>query len=146
MKSSSAWISAISIGMIKSEELEKFGVLSADVDAAQTALEALAGVFQWNSSDQAASTPEPVNLEARYRTLVEQIPAVVFMAYIDQGIGEAYVSPHLEALLGFTQEEWLGDPVLWYQQIHPEDKSRWSLEAARMFLSGEPLRSVYRVI
>ena len=36
------------------------------------------------------------NVEARYRTLVEQIPAVVFMAYLDRGIGEAYVSPQIE--------------------------------------------------
>ena len=86
------------------------------------------------------------NVEARYRTLVEQIPAVVFMAYLDRGIGEAYVSPQIEAMLGFSQEEWLNDPVRWYQQIHPEDKGRWSVEAAQMFLSGDPLRSVYRVI
>jgi PAS domain S-box-containing protein len=86
------------------------------------------------------------NVEARYRALVEQIPAVVFMAYMDRGIGEAYVSPQIEALLGSTQEEWLNDPVRWYKQIHPDDKSRWSLEAAQMFLSGEPLRSVYRVM
>ena len=32
-------------------------------------------------------------LEARYRVLLDQIPAVVFMAYLDQGIGEAYVMP-----------------------------------------------------
>jgi PAS domain S-box-containing protein len=86
------------------------------------------------------------NVEARYRTLVEQIPAVVFMAFLDKGIGEAYVSPQIEAMLGFTQEEWLNDPVRWYNQIHPEDKARWSAEAATMFLSGEPLRSVYRVL
>ncbi len=84
--------------------------------------------------------------EARYRTLIEQIPAVVFMAFLEKGIGEAYVSPQIEAMLGFSQEEWLNDPVRWYQQIHPEDKARWSVEAARMFLSGEPLRSVYRVV
>ena len=53
------------------------------------------------------------NLEARYRALVEQIPAVVFMAYLDRGIGEAYVSPQIEAALGFSQEEWLEDPVRW---------------------------------
>ena len=34
----------------------------------------------------------------------------------------------------------------WYQHIHPDDKQRWSLEAAEMFLSGKPLRSAYRVI
>ncbi len=86
------------------------------------------------------------NLEAKYRALVEQLPAVVFMAYLDRGIGEAYVSPQIEATLGFSQAEWLEDPVLWYRQVHPEDKNRWSMEAAEMFLSGKPLRSAYRVI
>ena len=86
------------------------------------------------------------NVEARYRALVEQIPAVVFMAYLDRGIGEAYVSPQIEKTLGFSQREWLEDPVRWYQQIHPDDKQRWSAEAAQMFLSGQPLRSAYRVM
>jgi PAS domain S-box-containing protein len=88
----------------------------------------------------------PANAEARYRALVEQIPAVIFMAYLDKGIGEAYVSPQIEAALGFSQQEWLEDPVRWYQHIHPDDKARWSVEAAQMFLSGQPLRSAYRVI
>jgi len=90
--------------------------------------------------------PQLPNLEARYRALVEQIPAVVFMAYLDRGIGEAYVSPQIEAALGFSQEEWLEDPVRWYSHIHPDDKQRWSTEAAEMFLNGSPLRSAYRVV
>jgi PAS domain S-box-containing protein len=85
-------------------------------------------------------------IDARYRTLVEQIPAVVFMAFLDKSIGEAYVSPQIEAMLGFSQEEWLNDPVRWYQQIHPDDKGRWSMEAAQLFLSGQPLKSFYRVL
>jgi PAS domain S-box-containing protein len=89
---------------------------------------------------------QPYSVEARYRALVEQIPAVVFMAYLDQGTGEAYVSPQIEAALGFTQSEWLEDPVRWYEQIHPNDKQRWSTEAAEMFLSGKPLKSAYRVL
>jgi len=84
------------------------------------------------------SDPQPVsrvlNVEERYRALVEQIPAVVFMAYLDKGIGEAYVNPQIEAALGFSQVEWLEDPMRWYQQIHPDDKQRWSTEAAEMFL------------
>jgi PAS domain S-box-containing protein len=84
--------------------------------------------------------------EAKYRALVEQLPAVVFMAYMDRGVGEAYVSPQIEEALGFSQAEWLEDPVLWYRQIHPEDKDRWSTESAQMFLSGKPLRSAYRVM
>src|SRR5271166_1317460 len=96
-------------------------------------------------SAQPADGPTP-NLEAKYRALLEQIPAVVFMAYLDRGISEAYVSPQIEEALGYSREEWLEDPVRWYQHIHPDDKRRWSLEAAEMFVSGKPLRSAYRVI
>jgi PAS domain-containing protein len=50
------------------------------------------------------------------------------MAYLDRGISEAYVSPEIEAALGYSREEWLEDPVRWYQHIHPDDKQRWSLK------------------
>ena len=86
------------------------------------------------------------NRESMYRVLVEQIPAVVFIAYLDGGISEAYVSPQIEMALGFSQEEWLEDPIQWYRQIHPEDKDRWSVDAAQMFVTGKPFRSAYRVI
>lgn len=93
-----------------------------------------------------SSDARPPNLEDKYRALLEQIPAVVFMAYLDRGISEAYVSPEIEAVLGYSREEWLEDPIRWFERIHPDDKQRWSLEAAEMFLSGKPLRSAYRVI
>jgi PAS domain S-box-containing protein len=124
---------------------------------AEAALTALADVY---SSVDAAFQPlahvlknpaafaldQSADMVARYQTLIEQIPAVVFMAFLDKGMGEAYVSPQIEAILGFSQEEWLNDPVRWYRQVHPDDRGRWNIEAAEMFLSGKPLRSVYRVI
>jgi PAS domain-containing protein len=99
---------------------------------AEEILQELPGVFRRQTPTSArhvvyqSSLPEDgdsedtrfPNLEARYRALVEQIPAVVFMAYLDRGIGEAYVSPQIEAALGFSQEEWLEDPVRWYSHIH----------------------------
>ncbi len=119
----------------------------AGISDAEGVLANLASVFFQATSEEPASSrgPSPT-LEARYRVLLDQIPAVVFLAYLDQGIGEAYVSPQIEAALGFTQEEWLEDPVRWYRQIHPDDKDRWSTEAAEMFLSGKALRSAYRVM
>ena len=106
-----------------------------------------AGLGDYLGEDEKEPTDARVpNLEAKYRALLEQMPAVVFMAYLDRGISEAYVSPQIEAALGYSREEWLEDPVRWYQHIHPADKQRWSLEAAEMFLSGKPLRSAYRVI
>ena len=84
--------------------------------------------------------------DAKYRSLVDQLPAVVFMASLEGGIGDAYVSPQIEAALGFSQGEWLEDPLRWYAHIHPDDKERWSSEAAQLFVSGTALRSIYRVI
>ncbi len=118
-----------------------------DPAEAELVLTELASVFFQNAGQRPASAAvRSPDVEARYRALVEQIPAVVFMAYLDEGIGEAYVSPQIEKSLGFSQSEWLEDPIRWYQQIHPDDKQRWSVEAAQMFLSGEALRSAYRVI
>src|ERR1700723_3444390 len=134
--------------------------LLGNLSEAERALQELADVFfqqqslissaSLDAAESAESKLNPeaplLNMEAKYRALVEQIPAVVFMAYLDKGIGEAYVSPQIEAALGFSQIEWLEDPMRWYQQIHPDDKKRWSTEAAEMFLSGQPLKSAYRVL
>ncbi len=130
-----------------------------DVAAADTTMQELASaVLRTLSAARPISRKQPTqpsstldeeslpSIEARYRVLVEQIPAVVFMAFLEGGLSEAYVSPHIEQMLGFSQEEWLDDPVRWYHQIHPDDRARWSLEAAETFVTGKPLKSVYRVI
>jgi PAS domain S-box-containing protein len=145
----------VSAGSVESKA--QAGLSSTEVltaAAAENLLIDLAAVFLGNfapgavpvnfSRDQEAD--ELPNVSATYRVLVEQIPAVVFMAHLDRGIGEAYVSPQIQETLGFSQEEWLEDPIRWYQQIHPDDKQRWSVEAAQMFVSGNPLRSAYRVM
>jgi PAS domain S-box-containing protein len=82
--------------------------------------------------------------EARYRSLVEEIPAVTFMAALDEGVNELYVSPQIVDLLGFTQQEWLDDPVLWHRQLHEEDRERWHIDFARTCATAQPFRSVYR--
>ena len=64
------------------------------------------------------------------------------MASLDDELdeNEIYVSPHIETMLGFTQEEWLGDPFLWYRQLHPDDRQRWGAEFARTCASGVQLQ------
>ena len=117
---------------------------------AETILRSLAAVSArqggLGSGGPSPADPPLPNVEAKYRTLVEQVPAVVFMAYLDRAIGEAYVSPRIEEAMGFSQAEWLEDPIRWYDHIHPDDQLRWSVEAAEMFLTGNPLRSAYRVL
>ena len=125
---------------------------SVDLASAEATLHGLADLFVQNDPSRPLSFPAPsessppVSEESKYRLLVNRLPAVVFMASLEGGIGDAYVSPQIEAALGFSQGEWLEDPLRWYQHIHPDDKERWSIEAAEMFISGAPLKSVYRVI
>jgi PAS domain S-box-containing protein len=115
---------------------------------AESLLKGLASVFEMYAPGEAplGRGEAAPSVEARYRAIVEQIPAVIFMADLERGAGQAYVSPQIEETLGFSQSEWLQDPVRWYQQIHPADKDRWSAEAAEMLLDGKPLRSCYRVL
>jgi PAS domain S-box-containing protein len=84
--------------------------------------------------------------EARYQTLVEQIPAVTFMASFENGLSEIYVSPHIETMLGYTAREWIDDPILWYQRLHPEDKQRWNQEFSRTISWAEPFKADYRFL
>ena len=79
--------------------------------------------------------------ELRYRHLVEQIPAVVFTAALDGGLYDLYVSPQIETLLGYSQEQWLADPVLWYERLHPEDRRKLDEEFARGCAIGGPFKA-----
>jgi PAS domain S-box-containing protein len=94
---------------------------------------------------QAADLPGEF-ADVRYRTLIEQIPAVTFLASLAGGRNEIYVSPQIESLLGFTQQEWVSDPVLWYRQTHPEDRERVSEKFAALCLTGQAFRDEIRVL
>jgi diguanylate cyclase (GGDEF)-like protein/PAS domain S-box-containing protein len=92
-------------------------------------------------ADEAAGL---VDLEARYRGLIDRLPAVV---YID-GVGEADhmvdVGAGVEALLGITRAEWLEDFQAWERIIHPEDRAWVIAESQRAVDTNEPFRLQYR--
>jgi diguanylate cyclase (GGDEF)-like protein/PAS domain S-box-containing protein len=62
--------------------------------------------------------------EAKYRALVEWVPAVVYTADFGMEGAWRYVSPRVEQLLGFPASEWTGDPGFWWSRVHPEDQER----------------------
>ena len=84
--------------------------------------------------------------ERRYQMLIEEIPAVTFLASLDAEHTDLFVSPQIESILGFSQEEWLADPVLWFRQLHPEDRERCTEEFVRGCLSGGPFRAEFRAL
>jgi PAS domain S-box-containing protein len=57
-----------------------------------------------------------------------------------------YVSPQIETMLGYSPEEFIASPDLWYSMIHPEDRERAMVADKRHYKTGEPLTEEYRVI
>lgn len=82
--------------------------------------------------------------EIRYRSLVEQLPAVVFYAALGEDENEVYVSPQIETLLGFTQKEWLTNPLLWFSQMHPDDHDTVIEAFTKGVQTGAPFRAEVR--
>jgi diguanylate cyclase (GGDEF)-like protein/PAS domain S-box-containing protein len=84
--------------------------------------------------------------EEKYRTLVEQIPAVIYVDTME-GIGYGgYTSPQAETMLGYPMDEWDADPLLWVKLLHPEDRERVVAENAQANANGEPFVLEYRMI
>ena len=71
--------------------------------------------------------------EARYRGLVEQVPAVV---YEDRGHTTIYVSPQIEDILGVTPQAYMQDAGMWLRMVHPDDRE-WVQAQSEAFLAGE---------
>ncbi len=83
---------------------------------------------------------------AKYRSLVEQIPAIVYIDVVDESMATTYVSPQIEPLLGISQAEYVDDPDLWVKRLHPEDRDRALAAYLEGRDRGEPFTFEYRLI
>lgn len=61
--------------------------------------------------------------ENQYKNLAESLEEVVYRAD-PKTLVAIYVNGAIEKVYGYTVEEWLNDPKLWEDTIHPEDKER----------------------
>ncbi|MEW6059785.1 MAG: PAS domain S-box protein [Actinomycetota bacterium] len=74
-------------------------------------------------TDRRRSEERRADAEARYRTLVEEIPAVTYLVGPREE-GVVFISPQVEAVVGYTVDEFLADPSLSQRILHPDD-SEW---------------------
>lgn len=82
---------------------------------------------------------------ARFQLFVEQLPGMPYIASLDSNSSNVYVSPKIEALLGFTPEQWCNDPELRIRQVHPEDRTK-VLQAIAKAIEGDGGFSIdYRI-
>ncbi|MGZ4152190.1 MAG: PAS domain S-box protein, partial [Actinomycetota bacterium] len=92
--------------------------------------------------------------EQRFRALVETIPAVTYIweSTTNNAVGApddpkvTYTSPQIEALLGFTVEEWESDPMVWLARVHPDDREEVLERTAEAERDGVPFQMEYRYL
>jgi PAS domain S-box-containing protein len=84
--------------------------------------------------------------EVKYRTLVEQVPAVTYTAGLNKINSTLYVSPQIKDLLGFSISEWQEDIDLWSKQIHPDDQDRVLAEVSAVRAANKPILLEYRLL
>jgi len=97
-------------------------------------------------TEQKKAEQESRHAEVKYRTLVEQIPAITYTAALDETSTTLYVSPQVRDILGLTQEQYKQDPDLWVRQLHPEDRQRVLEVLKESHSSGGPFRCEYRML
>jgi PAS domain S-box-containing protein/putative nucleotidyltransferase with HDIG domain len=84
--------------------------------------------------------------ERQYRALVEQIPAIVHLDDVSDGIRTVYISPQVEKILGYTPQEWIEkSPAIWNDNISAEDRESVHEKYLRCIKGGEPFEAEYRL-
>jgi PAS domain S-box-containing protein len=82
--------------------------------------------------------------EARYRGLIEAIPAATYIDTADALSQAIYVSPQVERIYGYTPQEWREQPELWEQGLHPDDHDEVVARVERHIREGVPYEAEYR--
>ncbi len=81
--------------------------------------------------------------EAKYRQLVEQVPAISYVAEAGAQGRFLYLSPQVTTILGFRPEECMDDPWFWWNHLNPEDHGVAQQEDT--WEEGLPFRVEYRM-
>jgi PAS domain S-box-containing protein len=83
--------------------------------------------------------------ENKYRTLVEQVAAISYIAELGLRGEWHYVSPQIESITGYTQDEWLAESRDWMRHIPVEDHA--VIEGAEAAsVRGERFQAEYRIV
>jgi PAS domain S-box-containing protein len=83
--------------------------------------------------------------ENKYQTLVEQVAAISYIAELGLRGEWFYVSPQIEAITGYGQDEWLAQSRDWTKHVPQEDHA--VIEAAEAAsVRGQRFQAEYRIV
>jgi diguanylate cyclase (GGDEF)-like protein/PAS domain S-box-containing protein len=82
----------------------------------------------------------------RFRALVEDLPAVTYIADFVGTFTLRYVSPQIERLFGYSAQAWMADETAWVEAVHPDDRERIVAEAESCIAAQLPFDFEYRLM
>lgn len=83
--------------------------------------------------------------EAKYRQIVESLPAIVYRTEPNPPYAPTYVSPNIE-MFGLSPEEWYAEPDMWASLIHSEDRQRVLSTIEGVRAQGVDSELEYRIV
>jgi PAS domain S-box-containing protein len=107
----------------------------------------------WGRSERDRSRAESAGLreklrqaEAEYRAMTENLPLLTWLSAPDDRSSCLYISPQVEALLGYSPAEWRAEPELFFRLLHPDDRDRVLTAVNGAAADGGRLRCEYRMV
>jgi diguanylate cyclase (GGDEF)-like protein/PAS domain S-box-containing protein len=79
------------------------------------------------------------------KLMLEQVNLVVYLRQVDEVNSTLYINPYIDALLGFSPQEWIEEPETWFIQILPEDRERVLAEHLSSIETGKKIDLEYRM-
>jgi two-component system, cell cycle sensor histidine kinase and response regulator CckA len=102
------------------------------------------GIAAVRARDESKRAEEALlEAEAKYRQLVEQVPAISYVAEAGAQGRFHYLSPQVKNVLGYRAEDCVQDPLFWWNHLNPEDHPTAMLED--QWEPGRPLQMEYRM-
>jgi PAS domain S-box-containing protein len=84
--------------------------------------------------------------DCEYRALLEQTPAIMYVADFGADYALRYISPQIEEILGYPAADWLASPEFWVERLHPDDRERVVAAAEAAIAERRGLELEYRML
>lgn len=84
--------------------------------------------------------------QQRFKLLADNMPGVVFLSRDDEKFSKIYINDEVEALTGYSKEEFLEGKINLIDLLYPEDRERAFQINRKAIKSGSPFRLTYRII
>ncbi|MBX3132771.1 MAG: PAS domain S-box protein [Gemmatimonadaceae bacterium] len=140
-------VGAMQLGLARSqfddETWQHLRYLTPVLPVASAAAAVFLGWLLQDRLHRAATMRALAEREKSFRSLTEQVPAIVYRAALDEQSTTLYVSPAIQRL-GYSVETWTASPDLWVACLHPEDREATLERLQEQRACGDAVDITYR--